>query len=274
MPSARRPDSWLVLSGPPELRNSIDNTPTGSESLPGFVSEAQPAAIVAPVIVAPAIAAPVISAPTVAVSPAPVAARVWRDARMSARPHRSSRRARTLATAAAFIVIAVAATAVLITSIGGSARPSANVPPASQAAAPQPQPLVLAGPTVTPDSRWAVDAVKPEPQPPSSPVVAPTNRAVGTTGRRTAVPNQATKTSRAAAASYRGSLAIRSTPPGARVFVNGAHVGSTPLVLDNLTIGSRAVRVEADGFEGWSASTQIVANQQTRLSLTLARVRP
>ena len=58
------------------------------------------------------------------------------------------------------------------------------------------------------------------------------------------------------------------------MFVNGALVGSTPLVLDNLAVGSRAIRIEADGYKGWSAATRIVANQQTRLSATLARATP
>jgi hypothetical protein len=58
------------------------------------------------------------------------------------------------------------------------------------------------------------------------------------------------------------------------VFLNGALVGSTPLVLNNLPVGSRAIRIEADGYEGWSAATRIVANQQTRLSATLERATP
>ena len=57
------------------------------------------------------------------------------------------------------------------------------------------------------------------------------------------------------------------------MFVNGAAVGSTPLVLDNLPVGSRAVRIEADGYQRWSASTRVVANQQTRLSAILARAK-
>ena len=63
---------------------------------------------------------------------------------------------------------------------------------------------------------------------------------------------------------------MRSAPEGARVFVNGALVGSTPLKLENLPVGSRAVRIEADGYQHWSASTQVVANKETHLSATLA----
>ena len=109
--------------------------------------------------------------------------------------------------------------------------------------------------------------------------------AVGTIGRRDVGLNRAVSPSRAGPAasvkrsnaspsSYRGSLALRSAPQGARVFVNGALVGSTPLVLENLPVGSRAVRIEADGYERWSTSTQVVANQQTHVSATLARAAP
>jgi PEGA domain len=74
--------------------------------------------------------------------------------------------------------------------------------------------------------------------------------------------------------SYRGALVLRSAPQGARVFVNGALVGSTPLVLENLPVGSRAVRIEADGYQHWSSSTQVVADQETHLSATLAPAAP
>ena len=117
-----------------------------------------------------------------------------------------------------------------------------------------------------------------------SPLVSAISRPVGTTGRGLGDGRQAVRPSRAASApstrrgntagptpvSYRGSLAFESAPQGSRVFVNGAFVGSTPLVLKNLPVGSRAVRMEADGYQRWSASTRVVANQQTRVSATLA----
>lgn len=282
MASARRPDSWLALSGPPTLisgppplSDEIGKSVTSIESLSGFVSEAQP---------------PATAAPAVVVSSARDAAQVASDVTPPARPHRepaaTAARARTpvvrprsLAVSAALIAFAVAASsAIIITLLGGFDRSSALVPPISEAVTPTIPASSPASPALPPDSRWAVDAVMPDPPRQSarqsSPVVAIKNRAVGTSGRRTAEPNQATRTSRAPATSYRGSLAIRSAPLGARVFVNGALVGSTPLVLDNMPVGSRAIRIEADGYKGWSASTRIVANQQTRLSTTLERAAP
>jgi len=263
MPFTRRPDSFLVLSGP-EPADRTGNIATGIDALSGFVSEAE-----LPAVVAPAVAV----TPVIAVSPARHAA-IGSDARTSAGRRQPVGRPRTLAAAATFIVVAVAtAGAVIFILLGGSDRPSPNEPPTS-AAIPKVLPSNPLVPAVPPDSRWGINAVTPDPPLQASPVVTTTNRAVGTSGRRTAVPNQATRTSRAMASSYRGSLAVRSAPQGARVFVNGALVGSTPLQLDNLSVGSRAVRIEADGYERWSASTRIVANQQTRLSATLAHAKP
>ena len=107
------------------------------------------------------------------------------------------------------------------------------------------------------------------------PSIGAADREIGTSGRaqvrrttaRTATPARA---SAAARVVYRGTLAFQSVPSGARVFVNGEFVGLTPLVLANLPVGSRAVRIDADGYQRWSMSTQVVANRQTRVSATLA----
>jgi hypothetical protein len=73
---------------------------------------------------------------------------------------------------------------------------------------------------------------------------------------------------------FRGSLAVRSEPSGARVFVRDQSVGVTPVVLTDLPIGSRAVRIEADGYQDWSGAVQVVANQQTQVRARLDRANP
>lgn len=100
-----------------------------------------------------------------------------------------------------------------------------------------------------------------------------------TTTRTVAVPNKTPVVSRPVAASsptarFRGTLAIDSVVPGARVFINGQPVGVTPVVLKNVPAGSRAVRVEATGYGTWSASLQVTANRQTRVMAKLDRVIP
>jgi PEGA domain len=71
---------------------------------------------------------------------------------------------------------------------------------------------------------------------------------------------------------FRGTLAIDSVTTGAHVFINGQPVGETPLLLKNVPVGSRAVRVEAAGYRAWSASVQVTANQQTSVIAKLDRV--
>lgn len=45
-----------------------------------------------------------------------------------------------------------------------------------------------------------------------------------------------------------GSLFVNSTPPGARVLLDGSVAGFTPAVLENVTAGNHTVTLEKDGF--------------------------
>jgi hypothetical protein len=70
---------------------------------------------------------------------------------------------------------------------------------------------------------------------------------------------------------YRGGLQIDSDPDGARVFVDGEQVGVTPIQLNDLPVGSRVVRVEAEGYETWTTAARVVANRRARVSAVLQR---
>ena len=205
---------------------------------------------------------------------------------------------RRLATAATLTAFAGGAAAgVLAMWLVGAQPPSAAVPSTIQAARQEPAlppPDVLSPADVRPPA----EGVRADSTSRPSPIVTAATRPIGTSGGTTRATSTSGGTSRATkrapgpsptasvpsarpkiaavppSASYRGSLAFLSAPQGARVFVNGAFVGSTPLVLHNLPVGSRAVRIEADGYQRWSSSTQVVANQQTRVSATLGRAGP
>jgi hypothetical protein len=69
----------------------------------------------------------------------------------------------------------------------------------------------------------------------------------------------------------RGVLIVTSSPAGAQVYVNGVLSGVTPLRLQDLAAGSRAVRVELEGYERWSTALRIVANERTT---AVAELRP
>jgi len=69
--------------------------------------------------------------------------------------------------------------------------------------------------------------------------------------------------------SFVGSISINSSPQGAVVFLNGQRVGTTPLVMPDLPVGSRAVRLTMPGYSTWSRAVQVVADRRTTLSATL-----
>jgi hypothetical protein len=55
------------------------------------------------------------------------------------------------------------------------------------------------------------------------------------------------------------------------VSVDGRRVGATPLVLNNIIPGTHLVRVEADGYQVWAWTAQVVANQRNRVTVKLFR---
>jgi hypothetical protein len=72
---------------------------------------------------------------------------------------------------------------------------------------------------------------------------------------------------------YTGSLYVDSRPRGARVLVNGKAVGTTPLRLPELAIGSHVVRLELENHRVWSTSATVQAGQETRVTGSLDPIR-
>jgi len=66
-----------------------------------------------------------------------------------------------------------------------------------------------------------------------------------------------------------GSLIVDSRPIGARVFVDGKLVGTTPLLLEDVAAGDHGVRLELDGFNAWTTSTKVTGGERTRVSGSL-----
>ena len=69
---------------------------------------------------------------------------------------------------------------------------------------------------------------------------------------------------------FRGALTVSSTPAGAEVFLNDRSVGVTPVRLPRVRAGSYAIRVELPGYETWTASVRVVANQENRATAPLS----
>ena len=144
---------------------------------------------------------------------------------------------------------------------------------------------MLAGPPTPSTMPVKESAVAPRATAPSTPAATPQaaardergtagsddSRAVDTRAGRDqteAVPSQRPH---AAVPMHRGTLIVASTPGGASVYVNNQLAGQTPLVMRGLAAGSRAVRLDLDGYAGWSRGIQVVANQSTTISARLSR---
>ena len=124
-----------------------------------------------------------------------------------------------------------------------------------------PTPTTVVALSTTSAAPTRAPAVRAEAHPASAPPVALA---------KTAEPAPApSKTQRAAASGYRGALALTSSPDGAQVVLNGKVVGQTPVVLNDLPVGSRAIVVRRDGYSPWSASVRVIANQRTTVRATL-----
>jgi hypothetical protein len=65
------------------------------------------------------------------------------------------------------------------------------------------------------------------------------------------------------------SVLFESRPAGATVFLDGTRVGTTPIALPAVRIGSHAVRFELAGHRSWSASVSVVAGDKNRVAASL-----
>jgi hypothetical protein len=131
-------------------------------------------------------------------------------------------------------------------------KPATNTEPEAARTAP-----AATSSVPTPTARTAASTVVAL-TPPSSP---------GKTAEPAPAPSRTTAPP--AASGYRGALALSSSPEGAQVVLNGKLVGKTPVVLNDLPVGSRAIVVRREGYSSWSASVRVVAGQRTNVRATL-----
>jgi len=72
-----------------------------------------------------------------------------------------------------------------------------------------------------------------------------------------------------AAAEGPASLQVDSRPAGARVFVDGAPVGTTPLLLPDVSAGPHSVRIDLPGYRPWIASVTLTRGVRSRIGASL-----
>ena len=72
-------------------------------------------------------------------------------------------------------------------------------------------------------------------------------------------------------ASTTGSVFVDSRPQAARVMIDGRFVGTTPLRVPDMSVGSHAVRLELTGYTPLVTSIGVKAGEQARVTATLER---
>jgi hypothetical protein len=73
--------------------------------------------------------------------------------------------------------------------------------------------------------------------------------------------------------SYTGSIYVDSRPRGARVLLNGKFVGTTPVRIPDVPIGSQIVRLELANHRFWTTSTRVSSGQESRVTGSLEPIR-
>jgi TolB-like protein len=66
-----------------------------------------------------------------------------------------------------------------------------------------------------------------------------------------------------------GTITINIEPRGAEIYLDGALVGSAPLVLNNIASGEHQVRIEHKGFESLNRPVTVVDGTTTDLNLSM-----
>ena len=67
-----------------------------------------------------------------------------------------------------------------------------------------------------------------------------------------------------------GSMVLTSSPSDAVVYVDGKKVGTSPLIVNELLIGTHKIRLEKDGYEQHEKTVLIAENQESMLDVTLS----
>ncbi len=72
---------------------------------------------------------------------------------------------------------------------------------------------------------------------------------------------------------FAGSIFVDSRPRGARVFIDGRPMGTTPASIPDIPIGSHVVRLELTDHRAWTTSTRVTAGEAAVVTGSLERIR-
>jgi serine/threonine-protein kinase len=150
-------------------------------------------------------------------------------------------------------------------------RDAAVVSVPERASSPTPS-SVPAGPPAAPTARAELEAVSPPTTP--TPTRAPAASApVPRPASSSRAPASETRARQGGAARPARKSPSRvefvSRPAGARVYVDGHPVGRTPMTVESMTPGRRAIRFQLDGYRPWSTTVDLAPGQQARVAASL-----
>jgi hypothetical protein len=63
-----------------------------------------------------------------------------------------------------------------------------------------------------------------------------------------------------------GSMFVDSRPRGAKVFIDGKEVGTTPFRMPEISIGAHVVRLELKDHHTWTSSVRITSGEEQRVT--------
>ena len=99
------------------------------------------------------------------------------------------------------------------------------------------------------------------------------HRLVRTPASRRDTGQRATAPPPAAPVKFIGSIFVDSRPRGAKVFVDGKELGTTPLRLPEIAIGAHVVRLELADHRTWTNGIRVTAGQEVRVTGSLEPIR-
>jgi serine/threonine protein kinase len=101
---------------------------------------------------------------------------------------------------------------------------------------------------------------------------APRSSASQASRPRPSSPQPSSSTKPAPTSGLTGALYVDSRPRGARIYLDGRDVGTTPLQLSKIDIGSHVVRLELAGHQTWTSAARVVAGSTARVTGSLEPV--
>jgi len=84
-------------------------------------------------------------------------------------------------------------------------------------------------------------------------------------------PSGATSAARPSPAPGVAPLTVESRPAGAKVFLDGRLVGTTPMTVPDVTAGEHALYLDRDGYQRWSSAVRVVTTERNRVTASLDR---